>query len=133
VLGVSTAFLCAVGGRAAVPSDQAAPKIEFEAASVKPSGSQIAGAGIFGKIVGGPGTADPIQLRGTRVTLLNLVRTAYDVPYDQISGPGWLQNEVYDIVARVAKGSTRDQLKTHATNPPGGPVPTDIPSGNEGV
>jgi uncharacterized protein (TIGR03435 family) len=42
---------------------------------------------------------------------LNLVRTAYDVPYDQISGPGWLQNEVYDIVARVSKGSTKDQLK----------------------
>jgi uncharacterized protein (TIGR03435 family) len=116
VLGAGTAFFCAVGGLAAAPSDQAAPKTEFEAASVKPSGPQKAGAGIFGKIIGGPGTADPIQLRGTRVTLLNLVRSAYDVPYDQISGPGWLRDELYDIVARVPKGSTKDQLKLMLQN-----------------
>src|SRR5579864_1841529 len=55
VLGAGMGFLCAVGGLAAAPSDQAASKIEFEAASVKPSGPQKAGAGIFGKILGGPG------------------------------------------------------------------------------
>lgn len=110
VFVASTAFLCAAGGRAAVPFDQDAPKTQFEAASVKPSGTQT-GGGIFGKIIGGPGTSDPIQLRGTRVTLLNLIRSAYDVPYDRISGPGWLQDEFYDIAARVPKGSTKDQLK----------------------
>lgn len=115
VLVACTAFLCAVGGRAAAPFDQDAPKIQFEAASVKPSGPQ-AGGGVFGKFIGGPGTSDPIQLRGTRVTLLNLVRSAYDVPYDQISGPGWLQDAFYDIVARVPKGSTKDQLKLMLQN-----------------
>lgn len=113
---VAWTFLCAVGGRAAVPLDQDAPKVEFEAASVKPSGPQRAGGGIPGKILGGPGTGDPIQLRGNRITLLNLIRTAYDVPYDQISGPGWLQTEVYDIDARVARGSTKDQLKLMLRN-----------------
>ena len=110
-----TAVLCAVNGRAAVPFDQEAPKIEFEAASVKPSGPETGGA-IFGKFIGGPGTSDPIQLRGTRVTLLNLLRSAYDVPYDQISGPGWLRDEFFDIVARVSKGSTKDQLKLMLQN-----------------
>lgn len=115
VVGVYTAFYV-VGEVGATPADQATPKIEFEAASVKPSETQGTGGEILGHIIGGPGTADPIQLRGNHITVLNLIRTAYDVPYDQISGPDWMQNLFYDIVARVPKGSTKDQLKLMLQN-----------------
>src|SRR6185437_13471933 len=67
-------------------------------------------------IIGGPGTGDPIQLRGNRVTLMNLIRTAYEVPYDQISGAAWLQDDLYDVDARIAKGSTKDQVKVMLQN-----------------
>lgn len=103
------ALLCVAGGAAA-------PQIEFEAASVKPAGTQRTSGQILGHIIGGPGTPDPIQLRGDHVTLANLIRAAYDVPYDQISGPGWMQDSFYDIVARVPKGSTKDQLKLMLQN-----------------
>jgi uncharacterized protein (TIGR03435 family) len=84
---------------------------EFEAASIKPAGPSGPAGDIQGKIIGGPGTGDPIQLRGKSVTLFTLIRTAYDVPSDQISGAAWLQNERYDLTAKVPRGATKDDVK----------------------
>jgi uncharacterized protein (TIGR03435 family) len=47
---------------------------------------------------------------------MNLIRTAYEVPYDQISGAAWLQDDLYDVDARIAKGSTKDQVKVMLQN-----------------
>src|SRR5579863_10311446 len=99
----------------AAQSAQAAAKPEFEVASVKPFVRSTAG-GIEGKLIGGPGTADPIQITGKRVTLFSLIRTAYDLPSDQVSGPGWLQDERYDITAKVPRGSTKEEMKLMLQN-----------------
>ena len=95
------------------PEDQASPKPQFEVASLKPADpSQRPPAGaIVGKIIGGPGTADPGQLRGMRVTLFALIRTAYDLTPDQLSGPGWLKDQTYELTAKVPQGSSKDELK----------------------
>jgi uncharacterized protein (TIGR03435 family) len=88
---------------------QTAPGPRFEVASVKPA---TAGPGPGrGMISGGPGGGDPTRITADRVTLARLIYVAYDVPFDQISGPSWLQQEFYDIAARVPEGATKDAVK----------------------
>ena len=71
----------------------------FEAATVKPNHS-------------GSGTAhtdwDNARLRSTNVTLKHLIASAYGLHEDQISGPGWLDSERFDISAR-APGPAKDE------------------------
>jgi uncharacterized protein (TIGR03435 family) len=81
----------------------------FEVASVKPS--QADEVGLKGMILGGPGTSDPARLTAVRISLLTLISRAYDLPFDQISGPRWMEDEYYDIMATVPKGSTKAQSK----------------------
>jgi uncharacterized protein (TIGR03435 family) len=59
---------------------------------------------------GGPGTADPGRMTWSGATLQALLISAYGVKTDQISGPGWLESERYDIEAKVPPGSTRPQF-----------------------
>jgi uncharacterized protein (TIGR03435 family) len=40
----------------------------------------------------------------------NLLMMAYGVEQDQISGPGWLGGEAYDIDAKIAPGVTKEQF-----------------------
>jgi uncharacterized protein (TIGR03435 family) len=61
-------------------------------------------------ITGGPGTKDPGQITYSRVTLQLLIREAYAVQFDQISGPNWIDNEGYTIVAKVPPGATKEQV-----------------------
>ncbi|HEY2845321.1 MAG TPA: TIGR03435 family protein, partial [Bryobacteraceae bacterium] len=89
---------------------QTAPRPVFEVASVKPSGPPSPGPQI-NMLQGGPGTADPERIRGSRVTLQPLLREAYAVDFDQIQAPDWLADERYDIVANVPPGTTKAQLK----------------------
>jgi uncharacterized protein (TIGR03435 family) len=58
---------------------------------------------------GGPGTADPERMTWSGATLQALLISAYGVKTDQISGPGWLESERYDVEAKVPPGSTRPQ------------------------
>ena len=90
----------------------------FEVASVKRAdlSNGANAAGISGKIIGGPGSVDPGQVTGTRITLSTLIRAAYDVLPDQLSGPGWMQTERYDIVAKVPPGPSKDVLKAMLRN-----------------
>jgi uncharacterized protein (TIGR03435 family) len=62
-------------------------------------------------IVGGPGTNDPTRISAEQITLARLNRSAYDMPFDQISGPAWLQEEKYEITAKVPPGSAKEDLK----------------------
>jgi uncharacterized protein (TIGR03435 family) len=88
---------------------QAAPApLEFEVASVRPSGPHVPGR-IETVFLGGPGTPDPERITATRITLLSILQVAYDVKADQISGPGWLAQECFDIVAKAPPGATREQ------------------------
>ncbi len=101
---------------ASSPPEQSTPKVEFEAASIKPSGADSRTAELRGKLIGGPGSNDPIQVRGAAVTLSSLIRTAYDISPDQLAGPGWMQEQTYDLAARVPKGATREQVKQMLQN-----------------
>jgi uncharacterized protein (TIGR03435 family) len=85
----------------------------FEVASVKRCvrPSNTGGPLVEGLLVGGPGTSRPGELRGIRVTLLVLIREAYDVHPDQVSGPGWLEGDGFDVAAKIPPAATRPQLR----------------------
>jgi uncharacterized protein (TIGR03435 family) len=53
--------------------------------------------------------------KGDRLTMYNmpmraLIATAYQVPFDRVVGPNWLDTEGYDIVAKPAPDATREML-----------------------
>jgi bla regulator protein BlaR1 len=75
---------------------QALPSFTFETASVKPGVPGNIGGSTYDFTPGG-------GLRVTNGTLKGLLETAYDVRDFQISGgPGWVNSERYDILARSA-------------------------------
>ena len=83
---------------------------EFEVASIKPAPPQ--GGGRFMVMMrGGPGTPDPGQLTYANVSLRNILMNAYGVKTYQISGPGWLDTERFDLTAKIPKGATKEDLK----------------------
>jgi uncharacterized protein (TIGR03435 family) len=87
--------------------------LAFEVASVKPSPPVKPGERVyFGPARGGPGTPDPGQITWTYARFFDLLMTAYDVKNYQISGPAWLENERYDVIARVPAGATKEQVRT---------------------
>jgi uncharacterized protein (TIGR03435 family) len=92
---------------------QAAPKLEFEVASIKPAAPQANGAS---GVRGGPGTPDPGRVTYTNVNLRMLLDNAYDVLDDQISGPGWLATERYDILATIPLGTSKEQFRVMLQN-----------------
>jgi len=93
----------------------AADPTTFEVASVKPAAPQTPGRMMVG-MRGGPGTPDPGQVTLTNVTQKMLLARAYGVQDYQISGPGWLESERYDIVAKVPEGATKEQFQAMLQN-----------------
>ncbi len=77
----------------------------FEVATVKLSspGARINSAG-------GPGTSDPARYTCTSCPLLFLVRTAYNLPPEQIKYPSWFETETYDVAARIPARTTKEQF-----------------------
>jgi uncharacterized protein (TIGR03435 family) len=104
---ISTILLCAA--TCVARGQGVAQQSSFEVASVKPSSPTQRGGS--GRIIGGPGTDDPTRITAGQITLARLVYIAYDVPFDQISGPAWLQEDKYEITAKVPRGSTKEELK----------------------
>ena len=87
----------------------------FDVASVKPA-APIVGNRIMVGMRGGPGSNDPGQISYNNVTVKNLLMNAYGVKGFQISGPGWLDSERYDIVAKVPRGVTKEQFMVMLQN-----------------
>jgi uncharacterized protein (TIGR03435 family) len=86
--------------------------LAFEVASVKPSPPVPPnGRAYFGPSHGGPGTTDPQQITWSYATMKNLLMTAYDVKVYQINGPQWMSAERYDVIAKVAAGATKEQVR----------------------
>jgi uncharacterized protein (TIGR03435 family) len=84
--------------------------LTFDVAAVKPAAplnfAEIAQTGKIPKV--------GMTVEGTRVdigymSMADLLRTAYDVKPFQISGPDWINNERFDITARMPEGSTKEQ------------------------
>jgi uncharacterized protein (TIGR03435 family) len=87
----------------------------FEVASVKPA-APIIGNRIMVGMRGGPGTPDPGQITYNNVTVKDVLMNAYGVKGFQISGPGWLGSERYDIVAKLPRGATKAEFMVMLQN-----------------
>ena len=74
-------------------SPDAAPSYEYEVASIKPNKS---GTNMIRFMF------SPSGLSGTNVTLAMLIRSAYGIEENQISGgPSWLKSDHYDVDAKM--------------------------------
>jgi uncharacterized protein (TIGR03435 family) len=90
-------------------------QLTFEVASVKPAAPPTDGRLMVG-VRGGPGTPDPGQATFSNVTQRLLLAKAYGVQDYQISGPGWIDTERYEIVVKVPKGATKEQFMVMLQN-----------------
>jgi uncharacterized protein (TIGR03435 family) len=79
---------------------QTAAPLEFDVASVKPNQSESGHTSIDRN--GG-------VLRMSNVTLKYCITFAYGVTDSQVAGPGWLDSEKYDIVAKEPSGAGQAQ------------------------
>ncbi len=117
----SLPILAALGSSVLLAQDA---KLQFEVASVRPSGPVQPGTPQFpgGRITGGPGTNDPERINYERVPFQQLIMAAYGVQRDQIKGPDWATTDDiraaarFDISAKVPPGATKEQLATMLQN-----------------
>jgi uncharacterized protein (TIGR03435 family) len=90
---------------AAALGTQAAERLEFEVASVKPS---VLGADPSTVTVGI--RMDGAQFASNYFSLKDYIRIAFKVKMYQIEGPEWITSEHYDVTAKMPAGATRDQV-----------------------
>jgi uncharacterized protein (TIGR03435 family) len=111
---VSSAVFAGVMSGQAPPVQPANTGSEFEAASIRPAEPQpgMFAAGPFG----GPGSNDPSRIRGINLTLKALLMRAYNLRYEQIAGPQWIESAQYDLVATVRTDATREQVNLMLQN-----------------
>jgi uncharacterized protein (TIGR03435 family) len=94
----------------AAPAAQAsAANLEFDVASIRPSAPLSQDQALRARAVGRLGAhLDGLRAQYTYMTLKTLVVYAYKLRPNQVSGPDWLANEHFDIVARLPEGTTKD-------------------------
>lgn len=87
--------------------------LSFEVGSVKPSRPKS-----VRNSDGGPGSRDPERFTFTGADLRDLLFLAYGVKYyrEQISGPGWIDTEEYDVAVKIAPGTTEEQFQQMLQN-----------------
>lgn len=90
----------------------------FDAASVKMAD---AGAKPPFTPTGGPGTNDPSRFSASREDMVGLLRRAFGVEQDQISGPAWFQDVArsrpsYSILATMPPDTTKEQFQRMLQN-----------------
>jgi uncharacterized protein (TIGR03435 family) len=83
---------------------------EFEVATVKPVESSVGNTMRLNRCTGGPGTSDPTRFMCRSLTLKTLLGVAYGLRTQQISGPGWLDSDEFEIQAKPPEGATQDQI-----------------------
>jgi uncharacterized protein (TIGR03435 family) len=103
---LATIVLCACLCAASAGADDSA--LTFEAVSVKPfpEGAPIQMSGCQG----GPGGGDPIRIDCEYISLRMLLVRAYGVKGREIFGPGVLDSEHFNIIAKVPAGATKEQV-----------------------
>jgi uncharacterized protein (TIGR03435 family) len=104
LLNFSAIGLLAFGAAEVSAQDSA---VSFEAASVKPLKSSV-GPFHF--------TVLPNRLDVHNMNLQFLIKWAYDLRDDQISGPDWLVSAHYDIVATTGEPVSKDAMRTRLQN-----------------
>jgi uncharacterized protein (TIGR03435 family) len=105
------------------------PKLQFDVASVKPSavynptsvtngpgGTTVKLTGV--SITGGPGSASPDRYTYRGANFRNLIVRAYGlVDRDQqVSGPGWIDSEHYDLAVTMPASTTETQFQQMLQN-----------------
>jgi uncharacterized protein (TIGR03435 family) len=96
---------------------QAPEKPEFEVATVRASAPRIPGQRpVPATRTGGPGTADPGRVSYSNKALSDIIGDAFDVAWNEVSGPDWIAADSYDIVAKVPEGTTKEQAKQMLQN-----------------
>jgi uncharacterized protein (TIGR03435 family) len=93
----------------------AQPTPSFEVASVRPHNPQDSNQPTR---TGGPGTHDPEHYYAQGMPLRILLCTAFATAdcQQQISGPGWIDSEKYDLAANVPPGTTKEQFQKMLQN-----------------
>jgi uncharacterized protein (TIGR03435 family) len=76
----------------------------FEVASLRPVQSPV-GPDYNNRL-----TYTPAGITGRNMTLKRLLAEAYHLQLNQVSGPGWLDRDEFDLDARVAGTGTREQM-----------------------
>jgi uncharacterized protein (TIGR03435 family) len=76
----------------------------FEVASVRPSQHQV-GPDFNNQI-----TYAPAAFTGRNVTLKRLIAEAWHCQLNQVLGPSWLDQNEYDIAARIPQGASKEQV-----------------------
>jgi uncharacterized protein (TIGR03435 family) len=96
-------------------AQNATPALSFEVASVRLYSQQQSGPT---GTSGGPGTRDPERYTGRGMPLRIYLCVAFATPacQEQMSGPGWIDAEKYDIVAKVPPGTSKEQFQKMMQN-----------------
>ncbi len=96
--------ICLALSPLAVSCQAATAPLAFEVASVKPAPVQK-GPGIRVGI-----SQDKGRVTMSNVTIKNLLTQAYKVKEHQLTTPDWMDNQRYDIVAKLPEGATKEQV-----------------------
>jgi uncharacterized protein (TIGR03435 family) len=87
------------------------PQIQFDAATVKPD--QL-GPGAFG-MKGGPGTNDPGRVTWRKVSLVDLMATAFHMDRRNILGPSWISGlggaQLYAFTATMSANTSKHDFE----------------------
>ncbi|HEY1494134.1 MAG TPA: TIGR03435 family protein [Candidatus Solibacter sp.] len=88
-----------------VPDRPDSANLAFEVASVKHSPPLPPGRGFNSSM-----KLDPGRLTCTNVSLKKLILNMYDVKDYQVSGPAWVDTELFDIVATMPRDTTGEEV-----------------------
>ena len=99
----------ALAGGALAQSAPAAPKLQFEVATVKPAPPINPQAVAAGKLHVGL-NIDQARVDIGFLSLADLIQAAYKVKQHQLVAPEWIKNERFDILAKMPEGANKDQV-----------------------
>jgi len=94
-------------------AQSAGPSLTFEVASIKPAPPDDGAC--MRHVEGGPGDPDPVHVRYTNTSLMNLLGDAYPAAC-RINGPAWLDEVRFDMAANVPPGTTKPQFRLMLQN-----------------
>lgn len=90
-------------------------KLEFDAASIKPSPERDPNGPVRVGCSGGPGTKDPGLFTCQNMNALNLVTTAFSIEIYRVSGLSYTR-DAFNVTARIPEGTTKEQFSTMLQN-----------------
>src|ERR1035438_8055874 len=98
----------------AVAGAPAQTKPTFEVASIKPAAS-LDRAKLLAEIQNGATPRLGPRVDGARaeyiyMTVADLIVLAYNAKSDQIAGPGWITTQLFDIIAKLPEGASKNDV-----------------------